>query len=104
MTETGERVCCLESLKLQSGYAFLPFQTLRSISALVGIHLKKEKSCLKKRPTPITYPHKRYWYNFAVAHTLAEYKGIFRGAFNRELIGAGNSLCETCFPCARGEI
>ncbi len=52
MTETGERVCCSESLKLQSGYALLPFQTLRSISALVGIHLKKEKSCLKKRPTP----------------------------------------------------
>ncbi len=52
----------------------------------------------------ITYPHKRYWYNFAVAHTLAEYKGIFRGTFNRELIGAGNSLCETCFPCARGKI
>ena len=57
MTETGERVCCSESLKLQSGYALLAFQTLRSISALVGIHLKKEKSCLKKRPTSLFFSY-----------------------------------------------
>ena len=51
MRETEQRVYSSRGLKLQSGYALLPFQTPGSFSALVGIHLKKEKSCLKKGPT-----------------------------------------------------
>lgn len=53
MREIEQRVCAFGSLKLQSGYALLAFQTPESFSALVGIHLKKEKSCLKKRPTSL---------------------------------------------------
>ena len=49
--EIEQRVYSSRSLKLQSGYALLPFQTPGSFSALVGIHLKNEKSCLKKGPT-----------------------------------------------------
>ncbi len=52
MREIEQRVYSSRGLKLQSGYALLPFQTPGSFSALVGIHLKKEKSCLKKGTTP----------------------------------------------------
>ena len=34
-------------------YTLFPFQTPESFSALVGIHLKKEKSCLKKGHTSL---------------------------------------------------
>ena len=51
--EIEQRVYSSRSLKLQSGYALLPFQTPGSFSALVGIHLKNEKSCLKKGSTAL---------------------------------------------------
>ena len=53
MRKAEERVCGSGSQKLQSGYALLAFLTPGSISALVGIHLKKEKSCLKKGTTSV---------------------------------------------------
>ena len=58
MRETEQRVYSSRGLKLQSGYALLPFQTPGSFSALVGIHLKKEKSCLKKGPTSLNQERK----------------------------------------------
>ena len=54
MREIEQRDYSSRSLKLQSGYALLPFQTPGSFSALVGIHLKNGKSCLKKRPTAVS--------------------------------------------------
>ena len=53
MRKAEEEIYGSESLKLQSGYALLAFQTLWSLPALVGIHLKKEKSCLKKGTTSV---------------------------------------------------
>ena len=53
MRKAEEEIYGSESLKLQSGYALLAFQTLWNLPALVGIHLRKEKNCLKKGTTSL---------------------------------------------------